>query len=178
MTDNLAVAYIKDIQREFNNQRGLAERAIAQLNDEQFFAALDDEANSVAVIAKHVGGNLRSRWSDFLSADGEKPDRNRDGEFLADGDTRESITALWQTGFNTLEQTLSSLTPDDLNKQVRIRAEALPVVQAIHRSLAHTAHHIGQIVLLAKHLRGPEWKTLSIARGKSAEFNPAAQPAK
>jgi hypothetical protein len=173
MTDNLATAYIADIQREFNNQRRLAERAMAQLTDDDFFAALDGEANSVAVIVKHVGGNLRSRWRDFLTADGEKPDRDRDSEFLADSDTRESITALWQTGFNTLEQTLSSLTPDDLSKQVRIRAEPLPVIQAIHRSLAHTAHHIGQIVLLAKHLRGAEWQTLSIARGKSAEFVPS-----
>ena len=155
---------IADTIREYNNQRGLAERAIAQISDDEFFRTLDGEANSIAIIMKHVGGNLKSRWRDFLSTDGEKPDRNRDGEFETGQETRDVVLRVWNDGFAQLEASLQSLTPADLERDIMIRGESLSVVQAIHRNLAHTAHHVGQIVMLAKHWRGPDWQTLSIPR--------------
>lgn len=172
MNDSIAALVVADYRREFANQRSLAERAISQLEDSQFFRALDTESNSVAVIVKHIGGNLRSRWTDFLTSDGEKPDRNRDGEFVTDADTRASITRLWEFGWAALDASLQALQAPDLSASVRIRSQDLTVVQAINRSLAHTAQHVGQIILLARHLRGAEWQTLSIPRGASAQFLP------
>lgn len=170
MNDPIGVTLITDVAREFANQRRLAERAIAQLSDQQLFQPLDADANSVAVIMKHVGGNLRSRWTDFRTTDGEKPDRNRDGEFEGADETRASVEGTWQTGWARLEAALASLTPEDLLNEIRIRGEPHSVIQALNRSLAHTAQHVGQIILVAKHLRGAEWQTLSIPRGKSAEY--------
>lgn len=156
----------------FRNYKKLAERAMAQVSDEEFFQTIDAEANSIATIAKHIGGNLRSRWRDFLTTDGEKADRNRDSEFVADGgDTRESIMQLWKTGFEILFDSLEALKPEDLNRTVKIRGEDFTVVKAITRSALHAASHIGQIQFLAKHLRAAEWETLSIPKNKSAEFN-------
>ena len=170
--ENIGKALFTDVRREFANQRRLAEKAIAQLNDEQLFETLGSEDNSVAVIMKHIGGNLRSRWTDFLTTDGEKPDRKRDEEFVAGNETRQSVTGVWERGWATVDATLAELGDEDLSATVRIRGEELPVIQAVNRSLAHTSHHVGQIVLLAKHLCGAAWQTLSIARGRSAEYTP------
>jgi hypothetical protein len=155
----------------FRNYKNLAERAMAQVSDEEFFQTIDAEANSIATIAKHIGGNLRSRWRDFLTTDGEKADRNRDSEFVTKNDTRESIMQLWETGFETLFDSLESLKPEDLNRIVKIRGEDFTVLKAVNRSAMHTASHIGQIQFLAKHLRAAEWESLSIPKNKSAEFN-------
>ena len=154
----------------FRNYKKLAERAIEQVSDEEFFVMIDAESNSLATICKHVGGNLRSRWTDFLTSDGEKADRNRDAEFIAENDSRESILQIWENGFQTLLATLESLKPEDLGKIVQIRGEDFTVVKAINRSLAHTTSHVGQIQFLAKHLRASDWKTLSVPRNQSAEF--------
>ena len=154
---------LSDLAREYKNQRDLAERALAQLSDEEIFRRLGDEDNSIAILMKHVGGNLRSRWTDFLTSNGEKPDRNRDGEFEA-ADTRDVVFGIWNTGFATLDNALGNLRPEDLTASVTIRSDTLSVVQAMNRNLAHTAQHVGQIIMLAKHWRGTEWKTLSIPK--------------
>ena len=155
----------------FRSYKMLAERAIAQISDEEFFKTIDDETNSIATITKHIGGNLRSRWSDFLTTDGEKPDRNRDSEFIANGDTRESVMQIWESGFRILFETLESLKTEDLGKIVQIRGEDFTVVRAITRAMMHTASHIGQIQFLAKYFRSSGWETLSVPRNKSADFN-------
>ncbi len=155
----------------FRNYKKLAEKAMDQVSDEEFFKTIDTEANSIAIIMKHIGGNLRSRWTDFLTTDGEKSDRNRDSEFVVKTDTRKSLTEFWEDGWNTLFETLQSLTIEDLGKTVQIRGENFTVVKAINRAGMHTASHIGQIMLLAKHFRSSEWKTLSVPKNKSAEFN-------
>ncbi|HEY0659451.1 MAG TPA: DUF1572 family protein [Pyrinomonadaceae bacterium] len=156
----------------FRSYKTLAEKAMAQVSDEEFFRVVDKEANSIAVIVKHLGGNLRSRWSDFLTADGEKATRNRDSEFVNyETDTRESLIEFWENGWKILFKTLESLTVDDLGKTVKIRGEDFTVVKAINRGMAHTAYHIGQITFLAKHFRSSDWETLSIPKNKSAEFN-------
>jgi uncharacterized damage-inducible protein DinB len=165
-------AYQDEARRSFRGYKRMAESALSQLSDEQFFLVPDRESNSVAVLVKHVAGNTRSRWTDFLTTDGEKPDRNRDQEFeITPVDTREQLMRHWEDSFNTVFATLESLTREDFDKTVFIRGEAHSVLQAINRSLNHVAHHIGQIVFLGKLLRGGEWKTLSIPRGKSAEYN-------
>jgi uncharacterized damage-inducible protein DinB len=161
---------IQDIGFVYQQQRRLAENAAAQLNDEEFFRALDAESNSVGVLMKHVGGNLRSRWTDFLTSDGEKPGRNRDGEFLVQGETRADVLRVWESGFSVLEHTLRTLTDADLTRTVLIRAEPCTVSQALARNVTHVAHHAGQVVFLAKMLCGPRWKTLSIPRGASNQI--------
>ena len=156
---------IEAFRDEFQALRSLAERAVAQLDDDQWRAPLDRDANSIELLMKHVGGNLRSRWTDALTTDGEKPDRHRDREFLPEpSDTRAGVEATWADGWSALLATLDSLGPDDLSRPVRIRGERLPLARALTRSLAHTAGHVHQIVLLAKHWRGPEWQTLSLPR--------------
>ena len=156
----------------FRSYKKLAESAIEQVSDEEFFKLIDAEANSITVIVKHLGGNLRSRWSDFLMTDGEKTDRRRDSEFVNyETDTRESLTEIWENGWKILFETLESLTIDDLGKTVKIRGEDFTVVKAMNRGLAHAAYHIGQIALLAKHFRSSDWETLSVPKNKSAEFN-------
>lgn len=162
--------YLQDAAESFVTYKKLAEKSFAQVSDDEFFQALDDESNSLAVIAKHIGGNLRSRWRDFLTTDGEKPDRNRDSEFVAETDTRETVMTFWREGWEALLATLDSLQPADLQKTVIIRGENHSVVKAINRSMMHTASHVGQIVFLAKHLRSAEWQTLSIPRNRSREF--------
>jgi hypothetical protein len=171
MFEKIAENFLQESLSAFESYKKLAEKSFDQVSDEEFFRAIDEEANSIAALTKHLGGNLRSRWTHFLTTDGEKPDRNRDSEFVAENDTRESLMQFWERGWQTLFETLKSLKTEDLNKIVTIRGEEFTVVKAINRALAHAAYHIGQIVLLAKHFRSTEWQTLSIPRGKSAEFN-------
>lgn len=163
--------YHRDSLASFRNYKRLAEGALEQVSDEQFFATLDTESNSIAVIVKHIAGNLHSRWRDFLTSDGEKPDRNRDAEFEMAGDTRKSLMMFWETGWQTLFENIEPLTEEDFTETVTIRGEPHTVVEAINRQLTHYAYHVGQIVFLAKHLRSSEWKTLSVPRNKSGEFN-------
>jgi uncharacterized Ntn-hydrolase superfamily protein len=162
--------YLDDTVHQLRKLKALADKALAQLQPGDFFVTLDPEANSVAVIMKHVAGNMRSRWTDFLTSDGEKPDRNRDTEFeLGEADTREQILSVWEDGWTRTLQAVSSLSPADLGKTVRVRGEGHSVIEAINRQLTHYAAHVGQIVLLAKHFAGPKWQSLSIPRGKSRE---------
>jgi hypothetical protein len=164
----------EDVIREFRRTKELADRAMAQVSDRDFFAAPDAGTNPIAVIVKHVAGNLRSRWTDFLVTDGEKPDRRRDEEFvLDDADVRAALMERWERGWSILFATLGALTDGDLDATVRIRGEPHTVVQAIHRQLAHYAYHAGQVVLLARHYAGGRWATLSVPRGGSTAFNRA-----
>jgi hypothetical protein len=163
-----AEAYLIDVRVQFAKMKTLAEGAIAQVSDEQLLISLDPESNSLAVIMKHMAGNLRSRFTDFLTSDGEKPDRNRDGEFEVDAATREQILADWESGWTVLFAALAPLTADDLLRDVFIRGERHSVIQALDRQLTHHSYHVGQIVFLAKHLRSAEWKTLSIPRRRIA----------
>lgn len=170
MSEQILQNVLDEARQSFESYKKLAERAFEQVSDEEFFVPIDSESNSLAAIAKHVGGNLRSRWSDFLTSDGEKADRNRDAEFVAETDSRDSILQTWETGWKVLRETLETLTTEDLGKIVQIRGEDFTVIRALNRSLAHTAYHVGQIAFLAKHLRGADWKTLSIAKNQSAQF--------
>ena len=172
MTDNLGQHYLENVIAEFRMMKKQGERAIAQLADEQLFVTPDPESNSVAIIVKHLTGNMRSRWTDFLTSDGEKPDRNRDGEFLLDANTtRAEVEQWWEQGWRCLFDALAALQPDDLLRTVAIRLEDHTVVQAINRQLTHYAAHVGQIVFLAKHLKSSAWQTLSVPRGMSEQFN-------
>ena len=171
MTEQIIENYLQDTIEAFRNYKKLAERAIEQVEADDYFKAIDEEANSIAVIVKHIGGNLRSRWTDFLTTDGEKADRFRDSEFVAESDTRESLEKLWEAGWNALFGTLESLKVEDFGRTVKIRGEDFSVVKAMNRSLAHIAYHVGQITFLAKHFRAKDWQTLSVPRGKSGEFN-------
>ena len=167
----LAVALLAELRARFLAQRTMVEKAAAQVDDAGMFATLDPESNSIAVIMQHMGGNLRSRFADFLTADGEKPDRDRDGEFLTvAGHARTDMMARWEAGWRTFDHTLATLQPDDLLRTVTIRGEPMLAVQALGRSLAHMAQHAGQVVLLAKHHAGERWQTLSIPRGQSAAY--------
>jgi len=170
-----AAAYLTLSREHFAAIRRKADRALAQTSDAQFFATLDPESNSLALIVKHLAGNLRSRWTDFLSTDGEKPDRNRDGEFVADAaaDTRDALMRRWEQGWAALFAALDGLSPADLDRQVTIRGEPHSVFLAIERQKEHYAYHVGQIVFLAKHLVGPTWTSLSIPRGQSEAFHAA-----
>ena len=170
--NDLAASYLEEAFRAFRGYKRMAEGALEQLSDQEFFHLLDPESNSAALVVKHVAGNLRSRWTDFLTSDGEKPDRNRDQEFIvAEIDSRSELMRRWEQSFSTVFAAIQSLRPEDLGRTVTIRQEPHSVLQAMNRSLLHTAYHVGQILYVGKHLRGSEWKTLSIPRGKSAEFN-------
>jgi hypothetical protein len=161
----LPIALLAELKERFRQQRTLVERAIAQVDDATFFARLDDDANSIAIIVQHMGGNLRSRFTDFLTSDGEKPDRDRDGEFEhVAGMQRADVMARWSAGWTALERALEHLGPEDLLRTVTVRGEAMLAVNALGRALAHQAQHAGQVVLLAKHHAGPAWQTLSIPR--------------
>jgi len=158
-------AYLNDVRMQFEKMKKLAEGALAQVTDEQLLVSLDPESNSLAVIMRHMAGNLRSRFTDFLTTDGEKPGRNRDGEFEIDGAiTRERAMADWESGWQVLFATLDALTPDELLLDVYIRGERHSVIQALDRQLTHHSYHVGQIVFLAKHLRAADWRTLSLPR--------------
>jgi hypothetical protein len=156
---------------ELQKTKKLADKAIEQLSDAQLHATLDPDANSVAVLMRHMAGNMRSRWTDFLTSDGEKPDRLRDGEFVDAGQTRAELIAEWEHGWQCLFSAITPLSDDDLQRTVMIRGEAHSVYKAISRQVAHYSGHAYQILLLAKHILGPNWKTLSIPRGQSEEFN-------
>ena len=168
---NFLENYHADALFSFRNYKKLAERALEQVGDEEFFAAIDEESNSLAVIVKHIGGNLHSRWREFLISDGEKPDRNRDTEFEMLGDTRGSLMEFWERGWQTLFDSIEPLTEEDFSRTVTIRGEPHTVIEAINRQLTHYAYHVGQIVFLAKHLKSSEWKNLSVPRNRSADFN-------
>ena len=164
-------SYLEDSLGLFRYYKGLAERAMAQATDEQIVAQLDEKSNSIATIVKHMTGNMRSRWTDFLTSDGEKPDRQRDSEFIDPPHTREALLAMWEDGWNCMFKALESLTEADLRRSITIRDEAHSVMQAVNRQIAHYAYHCGQIVLLAKHLNRGEWRAITVPRGESQEFN-------
>ena len=168
---SLGALVLDDVALTFRRQRELTERALEQVSNDDFFRAIDAESNSIAVLVKHIGGNLLSRWTDFLTTDGEKPTRDRDSEFVVANEAdRDAIMRLWVAGWTALSTTLSSLTPADLDASVVIRGESMSAVSAMHRALAHVSQHVGQIVLLAKYYRSSDWKTLSIPRGRSADW--------
>ena len=168
-TQPLGQHYLEDALSTFHDYKKLGERAFAQLSDEDFFRTIDGESNSIAVIIKHIAGNMLSRWTDFLTTDGEKPERNRDMEFvMLPETTKDEMLAYWEKGWTCTFQALEPLTPDDLMRTVRIRGEDHTVVQAINRQIAHYANHIGQIVYLAKHFKSNEWQSLSVPKNKSA----------
>lgn len=172
MDDSLGAQYVADALARFQESKRLAEKAMAQVDDEAFFAVLDPEANSIALLVKHMAGDMRSRWTDFLTSDGEKPDRHRDTEFEAtDADTREALMRRWAEGWALVFAAVEPLTEADLLATVTIRSEPHTVLRAINRQLTHYAYHAGQIVFLAKHFASADWQTLSVARGKTVEFN-------
>jgi hypothetical protein len=173
MTHQLTTSYIKDSLDLFRYYKKLAERAIEQCPDEKLCVTLDGESNSIAIVVKHMAGNMRSRWSNFLTSDGEKPDRHRDSEFDTPPQTRAEILALWAQGWKYLFDALEPLTDADLSRTVTIRTEPHSVMQAIHRQLAHYIYHIGQIAFLAKHFaaQNGKWTALTVPRNKSADFN-------
>jgi hypothetical protein len=172
MNAEIATHYLDEAKRQFRGHKRLAEGAMAQLKDEEFFIALDSGSNSIAILVKHLAGNMRSRFTDFLTSDGEKPDRNRDQEFeITSTTTRAEVMRWWEEGWGHVFAAIEALKPDDVMRTVTIRGEAHSVLQAINRQIAHYAQHTGQIVFLAKHFRSSEWKTLSVPRGKSKDFN-------
>lgn len=164
--------YLEDALRTFRDYKKLGERALAQLDDQDLFRTIDHESNSIAIIMKHLAGNMLSRWTDFLTTDGEKPERNRDMEFvMLPETTKQQMLAYWEKGWQCAFAAIEALTPDDLMRTVRIRGQDHTVIQAITRQIAHYANHVGQIVYLAKHFKGGAWQSLSVPRNKSAEFN-------
>ena len=171
MALEFTTSYLADSLTLFRYYKKLAERAMAQVSDTQLFELLDDDANSIALVVKHMAGNMRSRWTDFLTSDGEKPDRNRDSEFVDPPVTRAALMEAWEDGWSRVLGALEPLTDADLGRTITIRGEAHSVTQAINRQVAHYAHHIGQIVLLAKHFAGAQWQSLSIPKNRSADFN-------
>ena len=171
MSANPANLFLQDVHLQARKLKELADKALAQVRDEDRSVVLDPESNSLAIIVQHLAGNLRSRWTDFLVSDGEKPDRNRDAEFEAHDDTtRAGLLAAWEDGWSCLLATLDGLTVEDLGRTVFIRSEPHTAVQAINRGLTHAAYHVGQIVLLSKHFASADWKTLSIPRRQSRQF--------
>jgi hypothetical protein len=174
-TMDVAAHYLEEARRQMRGHKRMGEAAMRQLRDEDFFVAIDPEANSIAVLVKHLAGNMRSRFTDFLNSDGEKPDRFRDREFeLNPATTRAEVMKWWEDGWACLFAAIDPLQPEDVMHTVTIRGEPHTVLQAINRQIAHYAQHVGQIVFLAKHLRSSEWKTLSIPRGKSEEYKTVA----
>jgi len=171
MTD-VGAHYLEEVRRQLRGYKRLGEAAMHQLEDEDLLVTLDPESNSVAILVRHLAGNMKSRFTDFLTTDGEKPDRNRDQEFeIADKPTPAVIMAWWEEGWARVFSTLDELKPEDLLRPVTIRGEPHTVLQAINRQLAHYPYHVGQIVMLAKHFRSDQWKSLTVPRNKSAEFN-------
>ncbi len=171
MGHEFTTSYLKDSVELLRHYKRLAENALAQCPDGRLCAEIDSESNSISIIVKHMAGNMRSRWTDFLSTDGEKPDRQRDTEFEAPMKTRAEIMDMWEAGWKLVFAALTPLTADDLEKTVTIRTEPHSVMQAINRQIAHYSYHVGQIVYVARHFAGSEWKTLTIPKKKSAEFN-------
>ncbi len=175
MAHQFTTNYLADSLSLFRQYKKLAEGAIAQVTDAQLTTALDAEMNSIALIVKHMTGNMRSRWTDFLTTDGEKPDRHRDSEFVGAPATRQELMARWEEGWQCVFSALEPLSEADLGRTVMIRSEPHSVMQAINRQIAHYGMHVGQIVMLAKHFASDHWKSLSVPRNKSADFNRAVQ---
>jgi len=172
MTEPLAQHYLNDALQTLRDYKKLAEGALAQISDEEFFKTIDEETNSIAVNMKHMAGNMISRWTDFLTTDGEKPERDRDMEFeMLPRTTRDDMLAYWEQGWKRVFDAIRPLQPGDLMRTVTIRGQEHTVVQAINRQLAHYAYHTGQIVFLAKHFKSTGWQSLSVPQNKSAEFN-------
>ena len=170
MPHSFTTSYLTDALAVFRQYKKMAEAAMAQVTDDQLTEVLDPEMNSISQIVKHMTGNMRSRWTNFLTSDGEKPDRNRDSEFVEPPASREQLMRLWEDGWKQVFDALEPLTDEDLSRTVAIRGEPHSVMQAINRQIGHYALHVGQIVFLAKHLQHVSWKSLSIPRGKSVEF--------
>ncbi len=171
MPHQFSTSYLEDALTLFRSYKNLGERAMAQVTDEQLITALDEEMNSIAVVVKHMAGNMRSRWTDFLATDGEKPWRDRDSEFIDPPSTRQDLLRLWDEGWRLVFGALEPLKEEDLQRTITIRGEAHSVMQALSRQLAHYAYHCGQIVFLAKHFGRGDWHSLSMPRGRPAEFN-------
>ncbi len=171
MAHQFTTSYSKDSTDIFRYYKELGERAIEQCPDEGLFATLDPESNSIVIVVKHMAGNMRSRWTDFLTTDGEKPDRNRDTEFEDAPKTRAALMELWERGWKYVFDALAPLSDEDLSRKITIRTEPHSVMQAINRQVAHYSYHVGQIVYLARHFAGAKWQTLTIPKKKSAEFN-------
>ncbi len=171
MALSFTTSCLEDSLSLFRQYQRLSERAIEQATDAQLLIHLDQESNSIALIVKHLSGNLRSRWTDFLTTDGEKPDRDRDREFLEPPATRAELLKMWTEGWDCLYLAVGQLTEADLSRTIYIRGEAHSVMQAIHRAVGHCAYHCGQIVMLAKHLNSTHWQTLTVPRGKSKEYH-------
>src|SRR5271166_5641368 len=175
MASDLAAHYLDEARRQMRGHKRMAEAAMAQLRDEDFFTTIDPESNSAAILVKHLAGNMRSRFTDLLTTDGEKPDRFRDREFeVTLATTRADVMRWWEEGWSIVFSTIDTLKPEDVMHTVTIRSEPHTVLQAINRQIAHYAQHVGQIVFLAKHLRSSEWKTLSVPRGKSEDYKTVA----
>jgi uncharacterized damage-inducible protein DinB len=171
-TEAIIQNYLDDACSSLRAYKKLADKAVEQLKDEEFFVTIDEGSNSVAVVMKHMAGNMFSRWTDFLTSDGEKPDRNRDMEFVIEPQTtKDDLLAYWERGWACVFEALEPLRPEDFEKKVMIRGEEHTIVQAINRQLMHYSYHVGQIVFLAKHFRSAEWQSLSIPKNRSAEFN-------
>lgn len=170
MNMTIASEFLTQTRKVFRSQKELLDKTLSQLSDTELFYQPDSESNSIAITLKHLGGNMVSRWTDFLTTDGEKPDRNRDSEFITDSDTAESLKALLERGYKTFFETLDSLTEEDLLKTITIRNEPHSVIQALQRQVSHYGYHVGQVVYLAKHIKGANWKTLSIPKGKSSDY--------
>jgi Protein of unknown function (DUF1572) len=171
MALQFTTSYIEDSLALFRQYKKLADRAMEQVADEQLFAAIDPETNSIAIIVKHLSGNMRSRWTDFLTTDGEKPDRDRDGEFVDPPPTHKALLDAWEDGWQRLFAALEPLSEADLARKVTIRGEAHSVMQAVNRQVAHYGLHVGQIILLARHFAGQRWQSLSVPKNQSVEFN-------
>jgi hypothetical protein len=175
MSSDAATHYLEEARRQMRGHKRLAEGAMGQLEDADFFVALDPEANSIAILVKHMTGNMRSRFTDFLTSDGEKPTRFRDQEFESSADaTRADVMKTWEAGWACVFAALENLKAVDVMNTVTIRGEEHTVLQAVNRQVAHYAYHTGQILFLAKHLRSNEWKSLSIPRRKSEEYKTVA----
>lgn len=171
MAHKFTASYLEDSIALFRHYKKMVEGAIEQVTDEQLFATLDEEMNSIAIIVKHMTGNMSSRWTDFLTSDGEKPNRNRDSEFEEPPSSRQGLMKIWEKGWRHVFSALEPLSEADMGRTVTIRGEAHSVMQAINRQIAHYSYHCGQIVFLAKHFKARDWKSLSVPRNKSAEFN-------
>ena len=172
MLPDIGSMYIDEAFRSLRGHKRLADGAIAQVSDEHFFAVPDPESNSIAIVVKHMVGNMRSRFTDFLTTDGEKPDRNRDQEFvIAENASRAELLQTWERCWQLVFDTLNSLGSEDLTRTIPVRGEPHSVLQAINRQVAHYAYHVGQIVMLAKHWKGSDWKTLSVPKGQSEQLN-------
>ena len=171
MAHQFSTSYLEDSISLFRHYKKLAEGAMEQVSDDELFQAFDEEMNSIAIIAKHMAGNMRSRWTDFLTSDGEKPNRNRDSEFVDPPSTRAELMKMWNQGWDQVFEALEPLSDADMERKITIRGEPHSVMQAINRQIAHYAYHVGQIVFLAKHIKGSDWKSLSVPKNKSGEFN-------